>query len=187
MKNPEWLDFLSNSEKFTFLVGAGVSMNPPSNLPSALGIVDVLIDLSAPEEEIENVKRITNLRYEWLIEALKEIDPKLHFLDYFSLDSSPNMIHLFLAASLIAKHYVVTTNFDYFIEKALISLLPPEKQVDIVPIITKEDYLQYNDPSSLTTVDKYPIYKIHGSKRDIIKNIDTSDSLITSYRDLGSG
>ena len=42
--------------KYTFLVGAGASMDAPTSMPSAREIVSTLLNLCAPKEEIERLK-----------------------------------------------------------------------------------------------------------------------------------
>ncbi len=41
-------DLFEKGMKYTFLVGAGISMNPPSNLPSAKSIINVLLESCIP-------------------------------------------------------------------------------------------------------------------------------------------
>ena len=71
--------------KYTFLVGAGISMDPPSNMPSARQIVKGLLDLCAPEEEIDNLLSLDMLRFELVVEKIQEAyDEDLKFLDFYS-------------------------------------------------------------------------------------------------------
>lgn len=178
--------FFSPKVSYTFLVGAGVSMDQPSNVPSAIEIVRSLLELSAPPEEVTNLLALDKLRFELAVEKIKiEIDEDLKFLDYLELITEPNLIHYFLANSIIRGNYVITTNFDYLIEHALVRTLDKQWHKDIIPIITKEDFIFYQEPNKLITNNKYPIYKIHGSKRNIILDKDTSDSLITTISALG--
>ncbi|MFX0020762.1 MAG: tetratricopeptide repeat protein [Candidatus Hermodarchaeota archaeon] len=172
--------------KYTFLVGAGISMDPPSNMPSARQIVKSLLDLCAPKEEIENLLSLEMMRFELVVEKIQEAyDEDLKFLDYLEYITEPNLIHLFLSNVITRGNYVVTTNFDYLIERALLRVLDEEWHKDIIPVISKEDYILYQDPKSLITSNKYPIYKIHGSKRNIITKRDTRESLITTISALG--
>ena len=162
--------FLPN-ERYTFLVGAGISMDSPTNMPSAREIVKSLLELCAPSEELENLLTLDLLRYELIVEKIQGIfDEELKFMDYLELVTNPNLIHFFLANSIINGHFVVTTNFDYLIERALMVLLPSELQFNIYPIITKEDFLSLKMPKNLIDSGKYPVYKIHGSKLNIITN-----------------
>ncbi|MFX0031697.1 MAG: tetratricopeptide repeat protein [Candidatus Hermodarchaeota archaeon] len=179
-------DLFKTNEKYTFLVGAGISMDAPTNMPSAKQIVWSLLNLFAPEEEIEELFSLDLLRYELVIEKIQDIfDAELKFMDYLELVNEPNLIHLFLALSIIRGHYVVTTNFDYLIEQGLLKILNSDFHKDIIPVITKEDFLLYKEPYDLIKNGKFPIYKIHGSKRNIISDSNTQDSLITTISALG--
>ncbi len=181
------LEFLFSPErKYTFLVGAGVSMDAPTNMPSAREIVKSLLELCAPPDEVENLLSLNLLRYELVIEKIQGLfDEDLKFMDYLELVTSPNIIHLFLANLIGKEHYVITTNFDYLIEHALLKIIPEEQHFSIYPIITKEDYLSFQEPKTLVDTGKFPIFKIHGSKRNIITGEPTQDSLITTISALG--
>ena len=85
-------DIFPKDGNYIFLVGAGISMNAPSSLPSAVKIVNNLINLCAPEEEIEDLQKIEDLRYEWLVEAIQEhVDKKLRFLENSISEPSESM------------------------------------------------------------------------------------------------
>ncbi|MFX1501840.1 MAG: SIR2 family protein [Promethearchaeota archaeon] len=179
-------DLFIKEDNYTFLVGAGVSMNAPSNLPSAVKIVNNLISLCAPEEEVQELQRLDDLRYEWLVEAIQEhIDKEFKFLDFFDYKTTPNLLHIFLAKQIEKGNYVVTTNFDYMIEYALKRVILEGDHSKIIPIITKEDFIKYPDPQTLIDEGKYPLYKIHGAKKNLITKEDTADSLVTTQRALG--
>ncbi len=176
----------SNNLKWTFLVGAGASMDPPSNLPSARTISQVLLKLCAPEEEVEKLISLAALRYELIVEAIQQqTDRELIFMDYFDEVVEPNFIHIFLASVIQAKNHVVTTNFDYLIERGLMRVLPEKETQYIYPIITKNDFLEHQDPELLIKKGMYPLYKIHGSKTNIITKEQTIESLVTTISDLG--
>ena len=171
---------------YTFLAGAGISMDSPSNIPSALKIVRNLLELCAPPEEVDNLLSLKKLRFELVVEKIQsEIDEELRFLDYLEQVTEPNLIHYFLANAIIRGNYVLTTNFDYLIEYALVRMLDNQFYNDIIPIITQQDYIFYQDPKNLVRANRYPLYKIHGSKRNIITNKDTGESLITTISSLG--
>ncbi len=176
----------SPKSSYTFLAGAGISMDSPSNVPSALKIVRNLLELCAPPEEVENLLSLKKLRFELVVEKIQsEIDEDLRFLDYLEQVTEPNLIHYFLANAIIRGNYVLTTNFDYLIEYALVRMLDNDFYNDIIPVITKQDYIFYQDPKNLVRANRYPLYKIHGSKRNIIINKDTGESLITTISALG--
>ncbi|OLS15670.1 MAG: hypothetical protein RBG13Loki_0705 [Promethearchaeota archaeon CR_4] len=181
-------EIFSQGQQFVFLAGAGTSMDSPAKIPSALEIIKLMLESYAPAQEIEGLIANPHLRYELAIEWIQRyFDRDLTFLDYFDTAILPNSNHFFLAQALMEGHFVVTTNFDFLIERALLSILPPEKKNAIIPIITKEDYLDpaNQKPEELRDAGKYPFFKIHGSKKDIIKNRDTSTSLVSTLSALG--
>jgi tetratricopeptide (TPR) repeat protein len=169
---------------YTFLVGAGISMDPPSNVPSARMFVRELFNYYAPENEIDSLSKIDSLRYEFLVEKIQNLfEEELGFLSYLDWVTDPNANHLFLAHMILRYNYVITTNFDYLIEIALKSQIGAHTVYDpiykkIMTIITKDDYEK-------DIRFKYPIVKIHGSKRDYITGRPTADSLITTISALG--
>ncbi|MCJ7650078.1 MAG: SIR2 family protein, partial [Candidatus Lokiarchaeota archaeon] len=169
---------------YTFLVGAGISMDPPSCVPSARMFVNELFKYYAPKEEIESLSGLDSLRYEFLIEKIENLfDKELKFLDYLDEVKEPNANHVFLANMIMRFNYVITTNFDFLLELALKNKLAPylmthpyHKKVMI--IITKEDYEK-------NVKSQFPIVKIHGSKWDCIKGRPTKNSLVTTISALG--
>ncbi|NVM36246.1 MAG: tetratricopeptide repeat protein [Candidatus Lokiarchaeota archaeon] len=184
IKAPDFKDLFSETRLYTYLVGAGISMDPPSCVPSARKFVHELFKYYAPEEEIEKLSSLESLRYEFLVEKVQNLfDKELKFLDYLQRVKEPNAIHIFLANMIMRYNYVITTNFDYLIERAL------KKKLDVFPmfhnyhkkamvIITKEDYQK-------NVSFQFPIIKIHGSKWDVIKGRLTKDSLVTTISALG--
>ncbi|MHA1791508.1 MAG: SIR2 family protein, partial [Promethearchaeota archaeon] len=169
-------------DKYVFLVGAGVSVDSPSCTPSALEVTKVLLKkVSMPIDYKELLRK--KFRYEYIIEQFSNIiDPDLKCLDFFESITKPNLLHYFLALLLIDGHNVITTNYDYLIEKALINIHPNKE--DIFLYIKKEDFIHSNF-ISLRKNNKIPLFKIHGSKRNLITGEDTSNSLITTLRALG--
>ena len=169
----------SKDDKYTFLVGAGISMDPPSNIPSAREFVRVLIEHFAPEHDINPLLDLKEMRFELVIDKLYDnFDEDLKFLDYLELMNNPNVIHWFLAYSIIANCNVITTNFDYLIENALERIIGVEKKHNIIPIITKKDFLENQEPEVFRSKNQFPIYKIHGSKKNIITNEITCTILL---------
>jgi len=179
-------DLFDKGMDYTFLVGAGISMNPPSNLPSAKSIISVLLESCIPLEELPKSQSIKGLRYEMIIEQVQNrFDNDLRIIDYFEKFTHPNLIHSFLAYAIYKAHYVITTNFDYLIEFALKQIISPEKHKDIIPIITREDFTNYFDLSQIIQSSRYPLIKVHGSKQNVITGAKTSDSIITTMKALG--
>lgn len=178
-------------DNYTFLVGAGVSMELPSDLPSAREMVKAIVELCVPAKYVNSILSLKSLQFEILIEKIRnviKIDPDVEFLDYFDNDISPNLIHMFIASLIIqgnGRHNVITTNFDFLLERAFMSLLKEDEKEKILPIITKSDFSNYKNYQSIYKQGKYPICKIHGSKKNIITNLDTSDSLVTDMTSFG--
>lgn len=169
---------------YTFLVGAGISMNPPSNIPSARQFVSSLLHYYAPPEEIDNILQIENLRYEFLVELIQNIfDPDLHFLDYLAEVKEPNAIHYFLGSMIMRYHQVITTNFDPLIEVAYQRICQrliqfPRFHEKQKAIITRSDFKYFS-------LDSFPVIKIHGSKSNVYTGQTTIESLVTTITALG--
>lgn len=177
---------LIENKKLTFLVGAGCSVDPPYNLPSGNKFLKALITYSSAESEIERILEIKDLRFEQLVEIIRdELDPQLKIIEYFGLCDSPNLQHFFLAEMLKEGDFVMTTNFDHLIEYALEQSGVPKDR--IVPVITQNDFESYSNPKKLFKEGKNGIYKIHGSSKNIITKENTKDSLIATIQALGAG
>ena len=145
IKIQENFDNLFNeNESYTFLAGAGISMSPPSSLPSAQQFIKVLLEYCVPKGFQEYIYNIENLRYELLVEEVQRVfDPELRFLDYLESQTDSNLIHFFLANCISKGHNIITTNFDYLIEHAIYKLENKALIKDFSPIISKSDFLQF--------------------------------------------
>ncbi|MEA3378662.1 MAG: tetratricopeptide repeat protein [Nanoarchaeota archaeon] len=167
------------NEKYTFLVGAGVSMNPPSNLSSARQIINTLLKYSSPPNELSSlISASKDIQFEHLIDLFGNVFPKMDYLDYFESVDNYNIIHKYLAHLIKLKQYVITTNFDYLIEYALLSIIP--NSTNITPIITKNDFTSYSDLELLRKENRFPIIKLHSSKKNIITGENCKDSLVST-------
>ncbi len=58
-----------------FIVGAGISMDPPSSLPSAFQFIRCIMEHFAPKEEAARLATLPGLRFEKVMESLKEEVP----------------------------------------------------------------------------------------------------------------
>ena len=77
-------DIIQN-EKLTFLVGAGSSTESPSNLPSGREMIEEIIKYSCDESEIENLLKIKSIRFEALVEIVRDrLDTNLRIIDYYA-------------------------------------------------------------------------------------------------------
>ncbi len=179
-------DIFTPDAKLTFLVGAGCSVDAPSCLPAGPSMMEAIINYTCAESEIEIIKELKNLRFEQLVEILRDtLDPDLKIIDYYGQCDKPNLQHFFLADMINRGHFVMTTNFDFLIECALQKSGVPKNA--IIPVITKQDFEDFSDPRSLFKKGKKAVYKIHGSTKNIITEEITKDSLVATIQALGSG
>ncbi len=180
-----FLDLLKRSKKLTFLVGAGCSVESPSNLGTANDMMKAIIEFSCLKSEIQKILNINGLRFEELVELYRDLlDPNLKILDYYGECNEPNLQHIFLAQMIKKGNFVITTNFDSLIEYALLKLKIPKESV--IPVITEEDFEKFSNPYKLNEESKYPVYKIHGSVKNIITSQNVKASLISTLQALGS-
>ncbi len=181
-------DIFNDPQKLMFFVGAGISIDEPANLLPATLFTQNLLDLCAVSEEKAQLLNISALRYEMIVEIIqKYFDYDLEFMDYFDYFTNPNFLHLFLAQAIQHGSLVFTTNFDYLIEQALLKIISPAEKEQILPVITKRDFERYGGENLNKFSDKLRLFKLHGAKRNIITNIRTTESLMTTLSAFGKG
>ncbi|MBD3352041.1 MAG: 30S ribosomal protein S2 [Candidatus Lokiarchaeota archaeon] len=182
-------NLIKNSDEFAFLAGAGVSKPPPSNLPTAQNIIDSLLEIMLPSEERKKIRELYGRdfpKFEEILGIFKKFyDKKEKLFDYFEYNKIPNIIHYFLAKMILKGQFVVTTNFDYCIESALLDLLPEKLHRAILVLITKRDFKKFKNPQKTVSRGRYPLYKVHGSKKNIINGWRSRDSIISTTEELG--
>ncbi len=182
-KSIKFKEFIKRDD-LTFLVGAGCSHDSPSNIPLASEMMECIIRYICDKSETKKILKLKKLRFEQLIEIMQNLfDNNLNILNYIELCDRPNLHHFFLAKMIEKGNFVMTTNFDFLIEYALLKLNIPKNQLKI--IITKEDFELNNNPALLFQQGIKTLYKIHGSSKNIISNEDTRKSLIATIRALG--
>ncbi len=178
-------DLFTQGPNLTFLVGAGCSIDPPSCLPAGQAMMESIIKYCCAESEIENLLNLEDLRFEGLIETLRDyLDSDLKIIDFYGECDKPNLQHLFLADMIEKGHFVMTTNFDFLIEYALKQKGIPDDQIRVV--ITKADFKTNDDPNSLVKKNIKALYKIHGSTKNIINEEETKETLIATIQAFGS-
>ncbi len=178
-------DLIGSNPKLTYLVGAGCSIDPPSCLPAGRGMMESIIKFACAEAEIEKVLGLEDLRFETLVEIIRDLlDDDLKLIDYYEQCEQPNLQHFFLAEMIMKGHFVMTTNFDFLIEHALLKAGVPKRQ--ICPVITKTDFEKFQDPNKLLQKGIKGVYKIHGSTKNIISGEDTRSSLIATIQAFGT-
>ena len=181
-------DIFNTNGKFTFLVGAGCSINSPSCLPAGYEMMEAIIDHACDKSEREGILeliKLGELRFETLVEIFRDsLDEKLALIDYYGICDKPNIQHFFLAEMIKKGHFVMTTNFDHLIEYALNQSGVPVEE--IIPVITKEDFEVFANPYEQLNQGKRTVYKVHGSPKNVVTQKDTKDSLIATIQAFGS-
>jgi tetratricopeptide (TPR) repeat protein/NAD-dependent SIR2 family protein deacetylase len=174
-------DILDTNKNLVFLVGAGVSMNTPSNLPSARAISKSLLGYMIPSKFLDFVADHEGLRYEEIIEhVMTSFDKELRIMEYFNFCRSSNIIHFLLAYSIMNNSSVITTNFDYLTEWALHDILDETTRSRINLVITKDDFEKIDDAQQEIENGSCLVFKIHGSYQNLATKDSTKESLITT-------
>ena len=180
-------DILDSPENLVFLIGAGVSMNPPSQLPSARSISKTLLEYLIPPKYVDFISNHEGLRYEEIIEhVMNNFDKELRFMEYFNFCRSPNIIHFLLANCLVNKSSIITTNFDYLTEWALHDSLNETTRSRIQLVITKEDFEKIENAQKKIDDGACYVFKIHGSYQNLATKESTRESLITTTSALAA-
>jgi len=176
---------LRDDQKYTFIVGAGCSINSPSNLPSCNEIMEELIKFTCAKSEIESISKIDGLRFEILLEIIRnQLDNDLKILEFFEQCDKPNIIHFFLAEMINKGHTIITTNFDFLIEYALIK--SNNGKDHIFSVITEKDYREFKNIFEYLNTGKKFLFKIHGSMKDILTDRNTKEYFLSLIEKIGS-
>ena len=177
-------DILNSKDSVVILAGAGISLNPPSNVPTSREFIKGLIECLIPEDFKESVLQLEQIRFEQFIDNIESLfDADLKFLDYFDMITNPNIIHYYVAQMLLKGHGGLTTNFDFLIELALKKLQPDVSKTHI--IITQDDFDKYADRDNWVSQGHILLHKLHGSTHNIYTDKDTRESLIATITALG--
>ncbi|HKP77368.1 MAG TPA: SIR2 family protein [Longimicrobiaceae bacterium] len=121
------------------LVGAGISIDPPSNIPAAAGLLDLLVDwicasapelrpqldlaLAPPDQRLPYEGPYATTRFELLLEWIRYIEPAIYdALSVLDDCGTANLWHFHVAAALRRGAVVLTTNFDTRVEEACVAL-----------------------------------------------------------------
>ena len=179
------------TRRLCVLAGAGVSYDPPSNLPTAQAVLDALlvdlpiadddrqtlIDAMSPEWP-DGIGYFDYLRFEQIIGALEYCgDYHGSFLQSMFHTSRPNENHYQLARLLDAGHTIFTTNFDCLIEQACDELGIPYRV-----LVTEADYEECIENRSAI---ENPIFKLHGtalSHRIDSESVSATMQFVTTER-----
>ncbi len=161
--------------KVVVVAGAGISKDPPANLPSWWDYNYILLDSIGKIGarcigQDDNLLNVDHLMNKLSVVSISEfVENRIAGKSYYPLLSlldgaEPNINHYMLAdlARRNSIYAIITTNFDTLLEKAF-----ERKGVLYKKFDTVSDY--YIDDNSNT----FPIYKIHGSADNAEDAIDT--------------
>jgi tetratricopeptide (TPR) repeat protein len=183
--NAIFLDALWKSSSLTFLCGAGISCEPPTRLALAREIKTEIIYHFCTPYTIARIMALNELRFEELVEFVVRIfDKELILYDYFTLERKTNLLHQFLAKQIEDHNLVITTNFDHFIESALLSLNIESR--DIFPIIAEPEFQEFKARGKESN-EVFPILKLHGSVMCIHDGSERKASLKATLTSLVEG
>ena len=159
---------LKTPKKCAFLAGAGISVPPPSSLPSAVMFIKEIVNIIDIDNQYNDMilnhlfsdnemsgDGLDFLRFEAVMATIQmSVDPNLDIIQLYSECKVPNFYHYFLAKQLSLGNVVMTTNFDNLIEIACRDLNVP---YDL--IIEEHELLSFSrDPNNYN----YPLIKLHG-------------------------
>jgi len=182
---------IESNKRLVFLVGAGISIEPPSYLTTwpQSGCIRAITYL---DPDIEK-KLIDAVRPEVFFQVLYNIIGKkalipLEVLNPETLNSeeeivAPNILQFFLAEMIFKGHIVLTTNFDNLIELAYEKIKNAQKlkvaifDRDFQTICNEYDYLKNVYKKELSLKETGCLIKIHGSFVTP-EGIDCRDSII---------
>ncbi|MFX1389164.1 MAG: tetratricopeptide repeat protein [Promethearchaeota archaeon] len=175
---------LHDNQKYIFIAGAGCSINSPSNLPNCNKLMQELVNFTCAKSEIESISNLGGLRFEVLLEIIRnQLDHDLQILEYFEECNKPNSIHFLLAEMINKGHTVITTNFDFLIEHALIQFNNGKDNVSSV--ITEKDYREYRNIFDYLNNGRKFLFKIHGSRKDILTDRNTNNYFLSFIKKIG--
>ena len=181
-------DIQSRKLRLSLFLGAGISKNPPSNLPLANEIRNRVLKKLFADEQLDagTLSRFESYPFEAFVQVIAENSNFLDYLITMYEMGEPNKNHMFVA-KLVKEGYVrgiLTTNFDLQLEKALRKEgLIPERDFKV---ISNEDGFAGVDPETINTP---VIFKIHGSvnNRESVRttmNLISAKSLLESRQKI---
>lgn len=168
------LDYLSQ-KKVTFFIGAGISMIPPSCLPSWWQVNHIILDSLAGESSsiVPEVKDLAELIKkheeegklppEFVAEIITDRIGESYFEVLQGLEGdTPNRAHLWLATLAKAGFLraIITTNFDTLIERAFEIIGAP-----LTVYVDPEEYEKIITQEQLIEEENVPcmLLKLHGT------------------------
>ena len=177
---------ITNKQRKVFLVGAGISKDPPTSFPIASELISALMECisrivpTTLNEYVQLVEQgIINGTLGYRLEVLLEIarqgmgDRVLKLLNFFE-HSVPNINHYLMALYLSKGHIVITTNFDTMIEDAYVRLIGNAKNLTVIVTEKEFEVASVSLPSGGSI-----LIKLHGSVHNIRKKPNYKSIQIT--------
>lgn len=172
----KYLTKLQRHGEIVLLLGSGISMWSPSNLPSGQTVTQEIAELVA-ESSVGDKSLIVEMIKSSAFEHIMERYPKPDVLNKIVADAyrptAPNPVHMAVAELIndgIVKH-IVTTNYDEGIENACALVCRREK----IPL----EIVNESDINSIAA-DRPILFKIHGSAK-----LGSEDSIVATLTTEG--
>jgi tetratricopeptide (TPR) repeat protein len=177
-------NIISQEDELLWLVGAGISNQRPSNLPTGEDFIHSFYEFLKSkdndlefESSIKDLKASKLLRFEIIMSLIERhfLARTTPLLECYRQCNSYNDNHLLLAILSKLGHKIATTNFDSLLERAFLA-------IGMLPIAIIEDN-QFQHDHSINN-----IYKLHGSIEKYNKNLgwlESSDSIRLTLEQVG--
>ncbi|MGV9203288.1 MAG: tetratricopeptide repeat protein [Promethearchaeia archaeon] len=183
--NQKYENIIEEKDFWIFLAGAGCSVEPPSLLPDANSMIEQLVKFYTPSAEHEHILSLEALRLENILEIIRtQCDKNIHFLDFFEYRYIPNNIHYYLAEKMREGCPVLTTNFDFLIEHALLRTGVAKEAINLA--ITVQDYRELENEIGKIKNPAPLLCKLHGSTKNILTGQSTKNYQKEVIKDIGS-
>lgn len=183
--NQKFTDIIKSKQNWMYLAGAGCSIDPPSSLPDGNSLKKQLLRFCCPNSEYENLLSIVDLQLENLLKIIQnQWDKSLKCLDFFEHAYNPNNIHFYLARQMLGGSPILTTNFDFLIEHALLRKGASKDGINLV--ITKEDFKDYESQNKDSVQGRPVLFKLHGSTKNILTGVDLHSFQKSLINDIGT-
>lgn len=157
----KYQDKIRRHGEIVLLLGSGISMWSPSNLPSGQTVTQEIAELIAESSVGDKsllVEIIKSSAFEYIMERYPKPDVLNKIIAAAYRPTAPNPAHLAVAELIndgIVKH-IITTNYDEGVENACALICRPEK----IPL----EIVNESDIGSIA-VDRPILFKIHGSAK----------------------
>ncbi len=177
-------DILTRDNKIVFLTGSGCSTYKPSCLVEIKDFMKTLLDFACDKHEVDKILELEDFKFEHLVEILRhQIDKDLKIFDFFDLCDKPNSFHYFLAKKILEGNFVLTTNFDLLIERALLNSGATKENVTLA--ITEKDFEKFQELCKQDKNKNHLLCKLIGSTKNLITNENTKQYLASIINKIG--